>query len=313
MTTKKQKTKTRHQVRKRKPAYYRHFRLSKRIESSAQKNLPSVRTLVRAAWQQIWRNKRLFFGLTAIYLLLNIALVRGLANTIDINSLRDDLAVAEVDGIALHAALLGTVVSSAGGAATEAGGLYQSFLLLVFALAFIWLLRQTSEPTKERLLIRQPLYEGMQPLIPFIMVMLVVSLQLLPMLAGLGLFGIVQANGLAVTAVEQGIWVVLVALLTLLTFYMLSSSLMALMIITLPGTRPLTALRMARKVVAYRRWPIMRKILLLSLVVVFIYLLILFAIIMVAPWLAEWVVSALSALSLPIVLASFYKLYRSLI
>ena len=90
----------------------------------------------------------------------------------------------------------------------------------------------------------------MYPLIPFILVLLVCCLQLLPLIIGSSLYSLVVSNGIAVQPIEKFVWALLFASLALLSLYMITSSLFALYISTLPDMTPMKALRSARELVA---------------------------------------------------------------
>jgi hypothetical protein len=185
--------------------------------------------------------------------------------------------------------------------------------MLIMGLAYLWLFRQSTGTAKKNILIRQPFYEGMTPLIPIMLVLMAIGLQLLPMTLGVTVFSVVQQNGLAVTIIESVIWGLLALLLTLLTFYWLSSSIFALIIVTLPKMTPIKALKSAKKVVAFRRWLLMRKLFLLTIIIsAFNAGLTLLAIIAL-PQLAQTVWLATSTLSLPISIGAIYRLYRELL
>lgn len=183
--------------------------------------------------------------------------------------------------------------------------------LIIFSLALVWALRQKQADEKIR--IRDSFYRGMYPLIPVIIVLCVIGLQLLPLYLSSFLFSVVFGGGLAVTALEQVLWAILLFLLVLLSLYLISSSLIALYIATLPNVSPLQALRSARDLVRYRRWVIMRKILFLPLAMLVLLGLVVVPLIIISPTLAEWVYVALAALALPVTHSYLYRLYRELL
>jgi hypothetical protein len=142
---------------------------------------------------------------------------------------------------------------------------------------------------------------------------MVIGLQLLPLVFANFLYGVVFVGGLAVTALEQGLWGLLIGLLVLLTMYMITSSVFALYIVTLPNVRPMQALRSARDLVRYRRWVVMRKVLFLPVALLVASALLVVPIIIVSPALAEWVFFGLSMTGLAVAHSYFYHLYRELI
>jgi hypothetical protein len=178
-------------------------------------------------------------------------------------------------------------------------------------LAIIWALRQVLAGSTLR--IRDAYYRGMYPLIPFILVLLLVGLQLLPLLIGSSLYSLVITNGIAVHAIEKIFWGLLFAGLALLSFYLISSSLIALYIVTLPDMTPLKALRSARELVRGQRWAVMRKILALPIILIIVAALIMLPIILLLTSLAQWIFFLLTMFAIAAINIYMYSLYRELL
>lgn len=300
---------------KRKKPSYKSFRLSKRIKPPIQKDLPSVRKLISDTCLHIWRYKRIFFGVMVVYILLNLVLVKSFKTALDVPSLKDELQnSSSLQGFSLGATLLGMVASSGVGGTTEVANLYQSIITIITILAFIWLFRETHEHRKKvTIKLKQPYYEGMTPIIPFVLSLMLIGLQLLPMMIGVGVFSLVQTNGLAVTAVETFVWALFAILLSLLSFYLVSASMFGLIIVTLPKSTPISAYKSAKSVVAFRRWTIMRKLLIFIILIGLAYAGVLIGCILILPALVEWLMIILTAIILPIGIGAGYKLYRALL
>jgi hypothetical protein len=276
--------------------------------------LPNAWRLAVMAASMLWRHKRLFIAITLIYGLLNLILVQGLANTTDASSLKDQLNQvftghlgALTGGFSIFVVMLG----SAGSGSSPTGGAYQLMLVLITSLAMIWALRQISAGAAFR--IRDAYYRGMYPLVPFILVLLVVGLQLIPLLVGSTLYVIVGTSGVAVYFVEKLFWLLLFIALALLSFYMLSSSLLALYIVTLPDMTPMKALRSAKELSRRHRWIIVRKILCLPVMLVIVAAIIMVPIIIVLTPLARWIFFLLTIASLAAIHTYMYTLYRELL
>lgn len=276
--------------------------------------LPSVWWLAKTGASLLWQHKRLFIGITLIYGLLNLVLVQGLASNTDVGSLKSTLDRAFTghlgslaSGLSVFAVLLG----SAGNGSSQTAGAYQLFLSLLASLAFIWALRQTFAGTTYRA--RDAYYRGMYPLIPFILVLLVVGLQLIPLLVGSTLYSVVISQGIAVYFVEKLIWALLYGVLALLSLYMISSSLFALYIVTLPDMTPMKALRSARELVRHRRWTILRKILCLPIILLVVAAVVMLPIIIWLTPLAQWIFFLLTMFVLLAVHTYMYTLYRELL
>lgn len=294
---------------------YKTFRLSKRIRQPKAPLKGSFRLFAQCIKLLLSRWK-LFWGLALIYLVLTIFLVKGFGISGNIGDIRTYILEAIhgsggelIAGVTLFSVLLGTANTTT----TDVAGAYQSILLLVMSVVFIWALRQTMASKTQKITVRDAFYKGVYPLIPFLLVLLVIGLQLIPLLFGNFLYTVVIGNGLAVTVLEKVLWVILVILLGLLSIYMVSSSVFALYIVTLPDTTPLQALRSARDLVLHRRWMIMRKVVFLPIILIVLSGIIIIPLIIISAPLAEWTFFILSMLALAIVHSYFYTLYRELL
>ena len=276
--------------------------------------LPNVWQLTQTTAKTLWRNKKLFIGLTLVYGLLNLVLVQGLSSNTDISSLKHQLSQVfsgHLGSVGSSLSVFVVLVDSAGNSSSPTAGVYQLVLALIASLAVIWALRQLLAGRQLR--IRDAYYRGMYPLIPFILVLMVVGLQLIPLLVGSTLYAVVTTNGIAVTVIEKLIWLFVFGVLALWTLYMLSSSLFALYIVTLPDMTPLKALRSARELVRHRRWTVLRKILWLPLALLLIAAVLMVPIIIWLTPLAQWLFFVLTMFVLVAVHGYMYTLYRELL
>lgn len=291
---------------------YKSFQLAKRIKHPV--TLSNSFAITKKAAKLIWQNKKLFIGIVIVYGILNIILVHGLSSAVDVGSLKKGLDQAfsgNLNQLASSLTVFVVLIGSSGSGATSASSVYQTFLTLVVSLAIIWALRQVW--AKVRVRVRDSFYHGMYPLVPFILVLLVIGLQLLPMLIGVGLYGVVVSNGIAIYAAEKFLWGLLALVLSLLSLYMVCSSLFALYIVTLPDMTPMKALRSARELVRYRRWTILRKILFLPLVLFVVSAAIMVPIITFVAPVAPWVFFIITMFILLAVHTYMYVLYRELL
>lgn len=276
--------------------------------------LPNVWRLSRQAAAALWNHKKLFIGLTIIYGLLNLVLVQGLASNTDVSGLKNEfnqVFKGNLGQVATSLSIFATLVGSAGNGSSDTAGAYQLFLVLLASLAIIWALRQTQAGAVIR--VRDAYYKGIYPLVPFILVLLVIGLQLLPLIIGTGLYSLVITNGIATVAAEKICWALLAILLALLSFYMISSSLFALYIVTLPDMTPMKALRSARELVRFRRWTVLRKVLFLPVALLVAAAIIMVPIIIFLTPVAQWVFFILTMLALVAVHSYMYSLYRELL
>ena len=275
--------------------------------------MPGAFKLLRSAIGILLRNWRVFLGISLVYGVLNFVLVQGFA----VQSLGDSKVALEqaaqgsfgwfTNGASLFAVLLG----SASGNGNPGSDVYQVSMQLIVSLAIIWSLRQMYAGHKVR--IRDGFYQGVYPLVPFMLVLVVTILQALPATAGIYLYELVSNNGIAVSAPEQILWALVAFLAVLLSLYMMCSSAMALYVVSLPNMTPIAALRSARQLVQFRRWAVLRKVLFLPVVLLLITAVIVIPVIILYTPAAPWVFLALSMFALPIIHSYLYTLYRSLL
>lgn len=285
-----------------------------RLPVPAYQPLPKARRLLGQSLDQLWRYKKLFGGIILIYGVLNILLVRGLSGSSNLSNLKSvlDTLTTGLGGklttsLTTFLYLLGT--SGSGNTATS--GVYQSILLIVCSLAFIWGLRQVTARHTPRL--RDSFYMGMYPLIPFLLVFFVIGLQLLPLVVGGSLYSTVISNGIAVHTWEKALWLGLFVALGLWSLRMITSSVFALYIVTLPDMTPFKALRSAKGLVYGRRLLIWRKLIFLPVSLLLAAALIELPLILFLTPAAAWVFFGLSMVALGLVHSYLYNLYRSLL
>lgn len=300
-------------VRRRKIAKHRSLRLTKK-EVLQTKPLPGLKQLLGGTFGLFWQNKRLFLSIGFIYAGLQFVFAKGLGSAFQIAQTKKE--VQEILGDQTNSfdtsyALFNNLVGSFNGQVTEAAGVYQLFLSLITILAVIWLCRQLLAGEKPG--IRDTFYKSMYPLIPFMLVLIVISLQLIPALVGNFLLSTVISNGLAVTPLEKAIWVLLFFALLILSLYMVLSSVFALNIATLPDVRPMQALRSARELVLHRRIGIFARIIVLPIIGFLVAIAVFLPLIRYAAPVAEPLFLVYGSFAVVIMTIYMYNFYRSLL
>lgn len=297
--------------RKLKKPKYASFQLSRKIKAS---RLPGSFRLLWASFKILGRNWKLFLGIVIIYGLLNALFVQGfsaLNNADGANSASGQASTGSWGQLASGLSLFAYLLGNSGDTVSPAAGAYQFILVLLISLALIWALRQVYAGHKIR--IRDAFYSGMAPMVQFVLVLAVIGLQLIPMAVGILLYTTITSASIAATGLEEALWALLAFVLSIVSLYMVSSSIFALYVVTLPEMTPLSALRSARQLVVNRRWAVMRKVLFLPLALVVLTALIVMPFILFVAPAAAWVFFALSLLLLPVLHGYVYSLYRSLI
>lgn len=273
--------------------------------------LPNSLVILQKSASHIWHYKKLFLGITFVYLVLTILLVKGIGSSLGISEIKsslEELLQGNSGQLTIGFTLYGLLVGGAGAAAGEAASAYQSMVLILTSLVIIWALRQTY--AGKDVGVKESFYKGVYPLVPFILVITVIGLQLVPL--AIGSF-MLAYSGLFVSLWEQILLFGIVFLLMLLSLYWITSSTFAMYVVSLPDTRPIQSLRAAKDLVRGRRWSVLRKLLFLPFVLLIISALITVPVILFVTPLAEWVFFLLSMLALAFVHSYLYTLYRALL
>jgi hypothetical protein len=304
---------TKPKARQLKKSSYKSLRLSKRLKPITAKKLSSAPRLFRNSLAVLKQHWRLFGSILVVYAVLNLVLVRSFSAGTDIRELKDLLLSESGSGgeWGTGLVLFSYLIGSNGSVESESGGLYQTMLIVIVGLALVWALRQVHAGAKPKM--RQAFYQGMYPLVPFLLVTVVILIQLVPLIIGATVYSAITSNNIAVTAPEQLIWALIFFLLVLLSLYMICSSLFALYIVMLPDMTPMKALRSARQLVMHRRWLVLRKVAFLPVILLLIAAAVMVPLIVLAAPLAVWGFFVLSVLGLAVTHSYLYSLYRELL
>lgn len=278
----------------------------------------------------LWRYKRTFILLVALYALASGVLV-GMASQAmytqlaeSIRTTGDEIFDGDFSGVNQAGLLL--LIGLSGGLnvnLNEAQQLLSGFLILMAWLTTVWLLRAYFAGRKPRLL--DAIYNAGAPIIPTMLLTMFLMIQLVPAaIAAIGVSAAMPTN-LISEGVESMLFWLVVLLLVILSLYWVTSTLIALIVVTLPGMYPLRALKAAHELVVGRRLRIVLRVVWLALISLLFWALTMIPIILFDAWLKgplpeiEWL--PIVPLSL-LVIGSFwivwaasymYLLYRKIV
>lgn len=271
-----------------------------------------IRNVIKSTWNLLSNNKKIIAKLSLIYGVIYIILVQALSSPISAVSIKNTfLNVFENQITASFNTFSYILSNNTTNSSSATSGIYQIVLILLFSLSFIYVFRKAFK--KQNTTVRESLYQSMYPLIPFLIILFIILVELIPMDLGLALYSMVNNGGIINNILEQIIFsIILIAFITL-SLYLLSNSIVSLYIVTLKDMTPLNSLRSAKKLVAGRRVSVILCIIALILLLLALAAIILIPLIMIIPALASWTYFILLILALPIVHAYLYSLYRELI
>ncbi|MEO7904595.1 MAG: hypothetical protein ABIR91_02265 [Candidatus Saccharimonadales bacterium] len=309
---------------------HRSFRTTRRRDYVRPLQMPGYWSFTGSVFSMLWKHKKMVSGLLAVYAVLTVTFV-GLASQETYTQLSETLQATggnlfegqwgQVGQASLL--LLGGVSGSLATAPTPAQQIYAGLLILLMWLTIVWLLRAIMAGQRPRL--RDGIYNAGAPLVPMFLVSLLLIVQLLPVaLAAIG-YGAAVATDLLSGGVEAMLFWAVAGLMVCLSLYWVTSTLFALIVVTLPGMYPMRAIRTAGDLVAGRRLRILYRLMWMGLLVAVAWVVVVVPIILFATWLnTAWPATSwmpivplalliMSALSLVWTASYVYLLYRKVV
>jgi hypothetical protein len=269
---------------------HRSFRRTLRRDYSRSLKLPGYWSFTNYVRRTLLQQKKLFLGVAVFYGVMIVLLV-GVASQDSYLNLSE--ALRETSGelfkggwgeIGKAMLLLASgMTGSFSAELTESQLIYVTFVALLAWLTSVWLLRAILGGAKPKF--RDGLYSAGSPIVATLLVLLVLVVQLLPVAIAIIGFGsavateLIQGGGVEAMV----IWVA-IGLLILLSLYLATSTLLALVIVTLPGMYPMQALKIAGDVVIGRRIRILLRLLWLGLTIALGWVAIMVPVVLLDTW-----------------------------
>ena len=309
---------------------HRSFRLTRRRDYARALNIPGYISFTHSVNKTVWGFRKLFIPLAIIYIVL-YALLVGIGSQDTYSALSQTLgeATSEVfDGDINALGQAGVVFLSiaTSGAMSEASESQQIFLVFIFILtwlATVWLLRNSLAGHKVKL--RDGLYNSGSPIFSTIVIIVAIALQLIPAAAALVGYSAAESSGLTAGGAASMLFWIGAGLLVILSAYWITSSLFAMIIVTIPGMYPYTALKTADDLVLGRRVRILLRWVWMILVVAVSWALVIIPSILIDQWVKslwpaiEWIpivpvaILLMGSLSAIWIAAYVYLFYRKVV
>lgn len=287
-----QKTKVKWQTfRKGKVKLHKSFRRSYREDYVRETKTPGLLSHAMTTFQIIYKHWRTFLPFVLIMALMYIVLVGLLSEEVyqqfqeSIDESSSELAGGNIGNFAKAGLLLISTITT-GGLDTGMGESQVAFMLMLFLvmwLTTIYLLRHFMAGGKPKL--RDGLYNALSPLISTLLVVAIIFVQSIPMMLVAITYSAAIATGFLSTPFYALVYFLFAAVMILITVYLLSSSLIALVAVTAPGVYPMRALFSASDLMAGRRMKFIVRVVYLLLVVVLIYIVTITPVILLDMWL----------------------------
>lgn len=309
---------------------HRSFRLTARRDYKRSFKMPGYWAFTNEVRKLLWSNWQLFGGLMLVYVIATI-IISGFGAQESYGNLAQALKDSGGDvfkgnfGPIGQAGLLlvTTVTTGLSPNLTEAQSILGGLVVFFGWLATIWLLRNTLAGHRPRL--RDGLYNSGSPVLATIIVGFIIVLQLLPAALAVIVYGAALGSGLLDGGMSAMLAWIAIALLGLVSIYWITSSFIALVIVTLPGMYPLNAIRSAGDLVVGRRLRVLYRLAWLAVVTIIAWAVIVIPFILFDDWLktllpaVSWlpivplVIMSMASVTLVFVTTYIYLLYRRIV
>lgn len=310
---------------------HRSFRRTRRRDYVRPLELPGNIAFTHQVTKFLWGNKKIFFGLAAVYAVTYAVLV-GIQSQENYSSVSDLLGSAgeqvlggDWSSVGQASLLLVSTLSNGFGSdITEAQQIFLVLIFLMVWLSTVWLVRNILAGHRVRL--RDGIYNSGSPIFGTLLVTVLLGVQLLPVaLAALGYSAASETGLIASGGVAAMLFWLGVGLLGLLSLYWITSTLFALIIVTLPGMYPWQAIKTAGDMMVGRRLKILLRWAWMALVVAIATAAVLIPVILIDMGL-KWLLPAISGVPVvPVALVAWsacvtvwiatyvYMLYRKVV
>lgn len=257
---------------KRKISPHRSFKRSYREDYVRGLEVPGMMYHIFATFRIIFKNWKLFLPLMVIAVILN-ALFVGImdeANYVQFQDIMDQTSVevagGDIGNVAKAGLLLISTVTTGGlsGESSEAAVVFGVLIFLVLWLTTIYLLRHRLAEHEVKL--RDGLYNAMTPLISTLLVFVVAVIQCIPIFLLVVVYSAAVQTEFLATPFYALVFFIFAALMMVISGYLLSGTLMALVAVSAPGLYPMKALRTASELMMGRRVKLILRLVALILV-----------------------------------------------
>lgn len=243
---------------------HRSFRLSRRRDYKRSLALPGYWSFSGQVARYLWKHWRLFGALILLYTITTVV-IGGVTNQSvyeQINVLINQSAGEVFQGVFGSIGQAGLLLVSAfvsPGQLTSEQQIYLSIAAILVWLTTVWLLRSLMAGGRPKL--RDGLYSAGSPLVSMAIITVIAVIQLIPIALTALVYAGLSAAGILQEGAGMMIFWVFAALVITLVLYWMTSTFLAMVIITLPGMYPMRALKAAGDLVVGRRLRILYRLL----------------------------------------------------
>ncbi len=241
------------------PSPHKSFKRSYREDYVKETPTPGILQHIFATFKMIFKNWKLFLPLLVLAVVVNALLVGIMSEDAytQYQEILDEtsaqVAGGDIGNVAKAGLLLISTITTGGlsGEASEVATVFGVLIFLIIWLVSIFLVRHIMAGHKVTL--RDGLYNALTPLISTFVVFVVALIQCIPIFLLIVAYSAAVQTDFLATPFYALVFFIFAALMIILSGYLLSSSLIALVAVSAPGLYPWKALRTASELMMGRR------------------------------------------------------------
>lgn len=273
---------------------HKSFKRSYREDYARDTDVPGMMYHILYSFRMIFKNWKLFLPLIIIAVVLNVVFV-GIMSETNYERFQEifdqtnaEVADGEVGNVAKAGLLLVSTITTGGlsGNSSEASIVFGILIFLIIWLTTIFLQRHIM--AKHKVTLRDGLYNGMTPLLSTFVVFVVAVIQCIPIFILIIAYSAAVQTDFLATPFYALLFLVFACLMIILSGYLLSSSLIALVAVSAPGLYPLKALSVASELMMGRRIKFIIRLIALILTMAVIWAVIMLPLILFDLWMKQF-------------------------
>ena len=265
---------------------HKSFRRSYREDYVRELEVPGIMYHIFATFKIVFKNWKMFLPLLIMSVLLSILFV-GLMSEASYRQFQDildqtaeQMGTGDIGNFAKSGLLLISTITTGGlsGESSESATIFAVIIFLIIWLTTIFIIRHRL--AEHSIKFRDALYNSMTPLISTFVVFIIAIVQCIPVFFLIIALSAALQTGFLNTPFYAFVFFIFAALMVLLTSYLLSSSLIALVAVSAPGMYPMRALHAASDLMMGRRVKFILRLVALILALAIIWVLVMLPLIL---------------------------------
>ncbi len=289
-----------------------------------QKPLPAKKTDLKSPLKLLAESLNFFrrhwpaFGrLVLVFLVIAFVLFLSDGQNLDLKQIKKELSAQHGDGfraeVSTALSLLPELINVFSQRLTQSFGWFTGLNLFI-SLSAWWLIRNLqSLKRRAKIKVRDAVYFGPAQIAPFTLLVVLLVFQLLPALVVADFSAQLRDGGVLQTNLEQAAGVLIVLVFFFLSFYWVVGGVFSLIIVSLPGTRPLDAWQTSLNLTHRRRGAVLGRLLFMLLTLIFGVCLLILPFLWLIPQWAEYLFYLIGLISFIIGHIYCFLLYQDLL